>query len=142
MVPVVTLESRQGGRISIAYDSGEIKTLAHHGKVDTYIVATEDGFSPLGSSRRFLSLDLGIPDDEIRQLATWNRFQNPRVTLVVLPSRRGSGCLRGTILAPSETSECYKRFATPRYGHPYRDFYYNVTYESIAYVAQNGCDSN
>lgn len=59
------------------------------------------------------------------------------MTLVVLPSRRGSGCLRGTILAPSETSECYKRFATPRYGHPYRDFYYNVTYESIAYVAQN-----
>jgi hypothetical protein len=41
--------------------------------------------------------------------------------------------LRGAILAACETSESYKKFATPLYGRPHRDFYYNVTYEAIAY---------
>ncbi len=41
--------------------------------------------------------------------------------------------MRGAILAASETSESYEKFATPQYGRPHRDFYYNVTYEAIAY---------
>ena len=72
MVPVAILQSRQGGLVSIAYEPGEFKALAHDGNVDAYIVATEDGFSPLGSNRRFLSLELGIPENEIKQLADWS----------------------------------------------------------------------
>ena len=37
--------------------------------------------------------------------------------------------------AASETSESYKRFATPTFGRPHRDFYYNVTYEAVAYAS-------
>ena len=129
MKPIAVLESRQGGQASIAYYSGEIKSLAPRAKIDAYIVSTEDGFSPLGSNRRFLSADLGVPEKEIRHLADWNRFKNSRVTLVAIPSRRDGGYLRGVILAASESSECYERFAVPRYGRPYRDFYYNVAYE-------------
>ena len=70
---------------------------------------------------------------EIKRLADWNRFENSRVSLVVLASRRRGSYLRGVILVASETSECYKQFAAPLYGRPYRDFYYNITYETIAY---------
>lgn len=136
MVPVAVLESRQGRRVAVEYYSGEIKTLAADAKIDAYIVSTEDGFSPLGSNRRFLASELGVPEDEIRRLADWNRFKNPRVTLAVLPSRRENSCLRGLIVAPSQTSECYQLFAAGIFARPYRDFFYNVTYESIAYASQ------
>jgi len=135
MNPIATLESRHGRRISLAYSSEGIKTLVSNGMVDVYIASTEDGFSPLGSNRRFLAADLGVPEAEISRLADWNRFENPRVSIVAIRSRRNDSGLRGVILAASESSESYKRFAVPRYGGPYRDFYYNVTYESIAYAS-------
>src|SRR5688572_5876125 len=113
MIPVATLDSRAGTRTSIAYDPGGLETLARHGEVDTYIVATEDGFSPLGLNLDFISADLGVPPEEIKRLADWNRFDNPRVSLVAIPSRREVSQLRGVILAASETSKSYRRFATP-----------------------------
>lgn len=134
MHTIAKLESRQGGRTSVAYDGGRLDSHARAAQVDAYVVASEDGFSPLGQNLRFLSDDLGVPVPEIKRLAAWNRFENPRVSLVVLTSRRRESCLRGLILAASETSECYKEFATPWYGRPYRDFYYNVTYEAIAHA--------
>lgn len=136
MVPVATLDSRAGTRTLVAFDGGSLEPLARQGKADAYIVATEDGFSPLGANLRFLSADLEVPIKEIKRHADWNRFENPSVTLVAISSRRKGSCLRGVILAASETSECYKRFATPVYGRPFRDFYYNVTYEAIAYASE------
>ena len=135
MLAIAALESHQGGRTTVAYDAGRLEPHAREGKVDAYIVATEDGFSPLGMNLRFLSEDLDVPVAEIKRLADWNRFENSRTSLVALASRRSGSFLRGAILAASETSECYKRFATPLFGRPYRDFYYNVTYEAIAYVS-------
>ena len=136
MVPVAVLQSRQGGRVSVDYFWGEIKALAPDTKIDAYIVSTEEGFSPLGSNLCFLASDIGVPRDEIKRLADWNRFKNPRVSLVAIQSRKKDSFLRGVILAASESSESYKRFAVPRYGRPYRDFYYNVTYEAIAYASE------
>jgi len=136
VVPIAVLESRKGGRVAVAFSLGEIKTLAPDAKIDAYIVSTEDGFSPLGSNRRFLASEIGVPEDEIKRLADWNRFKNPRVTLAVLPSRQKGSCLRGVILAPSQTSECYQQFSARAFGLPYRDFYYNVTYEAIAYASR------
>ena len=137
MEPIAILESRHGGRISVAFSPDGLEPLVADGKVDAYIVSTEDGFSPLGLNRSFIASELGIPEDEIRKLADWNRFENPRVSLVALQSRRKGSKLRGVVLAASESSESYKQFAVPHYGRPYRDFYYNVTYESIAYACGN-----
>jgi hypothetical protein len=134
---IATLESRSGLQTSVSFDGGRLEPLVRQGMVDAYIVATEDGFSPLGMNLRFLSDDLGVPITEIKDLANWNRFHNQRVTLVAIPSRNKDGRLRGVILAASETSECYRRFATPLYGRPYRDFYYNVTFQAIAYACEN-----
>lgn len=136
MVPIAVLGSRQGGQSAINYYRGEIKSVTFLAKIDAYIVSTEYGFSPLGSNLKFLSLEIGVPENEIQNIANWNRFKNPRVSLIAIKSRRIDSTLRGIILAASESSESYKRFAMPYYGRPYRDFYYNVTYEAIAYVSQ------
>lgn len=133
MLTIAELESRTGGRTTVTYDEGLLEPRARTGEVDAYIAAAEDGFSPLGINLRFLSDDLGVPVAEIKRLANWNRFENPSVSLVALASRRRESYLRGAILATSETSECYKKFATALYGRPYRDFYYNVTYEAISH---------
>lgn len=136
MKQVAILESREGGRVSINYVHGEIKSIASEAKIDAYIVSTEEGFSPLGSNLRFLASELGVPEEKLKKLADWNRFNNPRVTLVAIKSQRKDSLIRGVILAAAESSICYERFAVPRYGQPYRDFYYNVTYESIAYASK------
>lgn len=85
---------------------------------------------------KFLSSDLGIMTEEIKRLANWNQLDNARVTLVALKSRRSDSRLRGIILAPGETARCYGQFAVPLYGRPFRDFYYNVTYEAIAFACR------
>ena len=129
------LRSGQVRRTSIGHDSrASFKELAGRGEADACIVSTEEGFSPLGASRDFFQRDLGIPyEDEIKPLANWNRFDNERVTLVPLDSRRPGSLLRGIILAPCETSLCYERLpASVRCHRPCRDFYYNVTYEALA----------
>ena len=111
MKTIATLQARHGQLTTITFDPGSLKPLARNGLIDAFIVATEDGFSPLGSERSFLSADLGISESEIRQLADWNRFRNPEVSLIAIPSRRHSSLLRGVILAASETSESYRQFA-------------------------------
>lgn len=136
MIHIANLQSQAGTSTLIQFDPGDLEPLARNGQVDAYIVATEYGFSPLGLYSSFLADDLGVTTGEIVKLADWNRFKNPRITLVAIPSKRKHSLLRGVILACSETSECYKQFAKPFYGRPYRDFYYNVTYEAIAYAAK------
>jgi len=137
MCLLCTLQSNHNGQAVIGYDfHAYFKEIAGGDKADVCIVSTEDGFSPLGTSHDFFASDLGIPVAEIKRLADWNRFENERVTLVALSSRRNGGLLRGILLAPGETAHCYERFATPIYGRPHRDFYYNVSYEAIAYACQ------
>jgi hypothetical protein len=139
MTVLAVLESKQGERTAIQYEFEEsLANLARTGKVDSYIVSTEDGFSPLGQNCSFLSADLDISENEIRRLANWNRFENPRLTLVALKSRNADSLLRGVILAPSETSSCYEPVSSYHgYQQPNRDFYYNVTYEAIAFASGN-----
>lgn len=130
-----TLQAKHSRRTAIGYDfQSSFQTLTERSEADVCIVSTEDGFSPLGRSREFFAADLGISAAEIKHLADWNRFESEQVTLVALASRRGNSRLRGIILAPGETAHCYEQFATPTYGRPHRDFYYNVSYEAIAFA--------
>ena len=129
---ISTFQPKDGTPVSIGFMPENIEHVAKQGQADTYIAASEEGFSPLGSSRRFLENDLGIQYKEIKALADWNRFENDQVSIIAMPSRRHDSLLKGLILAPCENSKCYRSFAEPIYGKPFRDFYYNVTYESIA----------
>lgn len=134
MIPVATIVSQKGFSTQIGYDfETPISEYIQAGRMDTLITSCEDGFSPLGMVSEFISDDLGIPEKEISRLANRNR-RCPDVSLTALSPRRKGGLLKGVILAAGETSSCYEQFATPFYGRPYRDFYYNVTYEAIAYA--------
>ena len=120
------------------------------GKVDALLIEPEDGFSMLGEAREYLSNELGLgkrdlakwvldgmsPDFEpnVSSLADWARFTDPDVTLLGIPTRREGQGLKGMVLVPYEGSRCDAQFATPRYSKPYRDFFYNVTYEAMYYA--------
>ncbi len=132
-MPVVTpfaeLRSRGGTATLIGSSFNErFQDLARASQADAAIVSTENGFSPLGQSREFFVSDLGVSEDLILKAAHWNRFENPRVTLVGLPSVRAGSLLRGAILAPGSNCLSYRPYFAKR---PNRDYYYNVAYEAI-----------
>jgi hypothetical protein len=131
-----TLVSKKGISTLIGYDfNNSFEQLVQQGEVDCFIVSSEDGFSPLGAAKKFFSRELNIAESKISHLARFNRFLNQEVSLIGLPNQNTSSKLRGVILAAGESSDCYEQFATAFYGKPYRDFYYNVAYESISYAA-------
>ena len=133
MNTIAVLSNHQAGSVEIGYNFAlSVAELVEVEGIDCFIVGSEDGFSPLGRGRRYFARDLGYEEQEIRDLADWNRFENPEVSVLVLPSRREGSKLKGLILAASETSKCYEKFAVPLYGKPYRNFYYGVTHEAIS----------
>ena len=126
-----------------------LERLIEPGWVDVLVIAPEDGFSQLGQRRDYLSRVLGLPQRQLAQrfvdgqkpdfepnissLADWSRHTDPDVTIVGIRGRKENSTFRGLILAPYEGSVCYRRFAQGGYMQPYRDFFYNVTYESLFY---------
>lgn len=129
------LQSKQGTMTVLGYDfTSSLEEIVLRGDADCYIVSTEDGFSPLGAARRYISASLGIEESVIIKLANWNRFENDQVSLIGLPAQTKPSKLLGVVLAASETSKCYKQFAPAFHSKPYRDFYYNVAYECISYA--------
>ena len=137
MNKLAELRSRNGKSTYLGYDfTSSLEELVQQGLIDSCIHSTEDGFSPLGATRQFISNELGIAEEEIRELADWNRFENDEISLIGLPNQGPAGNLKGVVLAASETSKCYRQFAPAYYSKPYRDFYYNVAYESINYCVK------
>jgi hypothetical protein len=137
MNTIAVLSNHQGGVVEIGYNFAlSVAELVEVERIDCFIVGSEDGFSPLGLGLHYFARDLGYEEQEIKDLADWNRFENPEVSVLVLPSRREGSKLKGLILAASETSKCYEKFAVPLYGKPYRNFYYGVTYEAISAAAE------
>lgn len=128
------------------------ETLLAAGVADCVLVESEDGFCQLGKMREFLSNELGLAQRDlikhvmdgfpatlernISSLVDWNRGEADNVTLVCIPSGNPASDLKGLILTPYDGSKCYLKFAWGENAKPYRDFFYNVTYESIAYAHQ------
>jgi hypothetical protein len=148
---VGTFHSALGEDLVINHLVGyKVQTLIEKNVIDSIIIDSEDGFSQLGQMREFVSLDLGIGQRNIvkhalggfsndleRNLASlsdWLRARTPEVTLLAIPSANKNGYLKGLILCPYDGCKSYLRFAQSVYAKPYRDFIYNVTYESIAYA--------
>ncbi len=127
-----------------------LEDLITGGRVDSLLIEPEDGFSLLGTARDYLSNELGLKERNLAKwvidgmprnfeatvssLADWARYTDPDVTLVCIPSQKPGGQLKGLVLVPYEGSRSYKQFAQPKYSKPYRDFFYNVTYEAMYYA--------
>lgn len=147
------LHNRHNEKILVHHDhQTPLSQLVESGQVDTLIIEPEDGFSQLGMSREYISEQLGLsqrhltqwvldgmrPDFEsnISSMADWLRSTDPDVTVLGIPSRNRDSALKGLVMVPYEASRCYLRFAQPLYNKPYRDFFYNVTYEALYYAYQ------
>lgn len=154
---VYSYENRTGVLIN---SRGDETYVAHHvshrldylidsGLMDTLIIEPEDGFSQLGGVRSTLEDLLGLQsrnmvawalnncestfEPNIPSLADFARFDDPDVTLTAMASRREGSPMKGMVLVPYESSQCYLQYSNP-YSKPYRDFFYNVTYEALYYA--------
>jgi len=127
------LRSNHGATTIIGYDfKSSFEDLAQRDEVDCFIVAAECGFSPLGAGSEFFSKDLSVSSSTIASLANWSRFEVDKICIVGVPSKDSSGLLKGIVLASCENSKCYQEYLGR--GMLSDEFYYHVTYESIAYA--------
>jgi hypothetical protein len=127
-----TPESATGPQAGIRFTfARELSRVADSGEVDALLVSTKSGLAPLGAARRFFGADLGIPVAELSEIARWAHCANNSVALVALASRNQMGCLRGVIIAPAESAQCYQQFGGP--SGPGHDFRFQVWREAIAY---------
>ena len=138
------LQSNSNTFCNIGFDfNSSYEDLVQRGDIDFLILATENGFSPLGRAKCVISEELGIPENKIIEWADWNRFENNNISNIGLKNQQNNGTLKGAVLAACENSKCYKKFERKHFESwsnstisiPDRDFYYNVTYEAIYYAA-------
>jgi len=145
-----TLHNRFNENISIKHYVDDYRAeFIKNGEVDCLLIEQETGYSQLGGIVDFLAEDLGLYQllwsknkyventdnlPNIRQLADDARSNDLEVTLIGIPSKRNKSCLKGMVLVPYQDSASHHKYALPLYGKPYRDFFYNVTYESLYYA--------
>ena len=129
------LQSSNGHVATLGYAGrGDLKALLDRGHVDALLTSTEGGLSPF--PKDLISTELKVPK---RELYGWAEqvSTGSTVTLIALASRRSGAGLKGTILMPFGTSECYEALVAPEHrGLPYYDFYYNITFEAILWAAR------
>jgi hypothetical protein len=148
-----TITNDAGGIVTVGHIlSLTIDDLVQSGQIDCLIIECEQGFSQLGQMEDFLTMDLGLAtspnlqwevngmrekiNPTLRGLSDWSRYRSPEVTFVGIQNANPNGLLKGIVLSPYEGSRSYTRFSAQDYIHAFRDFYYNVSYETIKYAAE------
>jgi hypothetical protein len=138
-VSTLQVESKSGLRLEVAH-AGQTGYKEHvqWAQLDGVVFASEWGYAPLNSGDiPFLTEDLGLEEETIIRCADWNRYHNPRITLVAIRPKRSESKLKGIILAPGTNAECFMKRASP---NGRRLFYQHVTYEALRYLAHElGC---
>jgi len=136
MNTLAMLQSRSGRVTRIGYDfTIDLHKPVQRGDVDCCIQAAEMGFSPLGASADYFGDALGVDRCTLNDLVAWVQ-ESDQVSLIGVPPRNPGSPLRGLVLAAGQNTTCYRQFGASVYGKPYRDFFYNIAYESIAYAAK------
>ena len=115
-----------------------LPTALTEGIVDGLIVEGRWGFNDFGGYGRLLAKILGRPDDELRKLGDANEDEDD-VSIVVIESTAPGSTLKAVALIPTQHSRCYRQFGNPLDGRPNGDFYYNVTFEAMDILADQGC---
>jgi len=129
-------ESSGGIETEFRYqEDGDLKKLIEGRHVDALLSTAEGGIGdPMPTA--LLSSELGIPEQELYKWAT-RISVDPKLTLAALRSRVSTSTLKGVVLIPFERAESYRILVRPEHrGTPYRDFFYNVTFEAITYACR------
>ena len=126
------------GRYVIAEQGRLLAQSLESGNIDGLVVEALWGFNDLGGYGRIIAELLGLSEERILDACFENQKQeNP--TLLCIESVVDGSPLKGAVLVPVQSDHCYRRWAEPFYGRPYRDFYYNVSYEALKFLADLGC---
>lgn len=103
---------------------------------DTFVFSNEFGFSPLELNLKDVSSHIGYTDIEIAKTINTYSIDNPYPNILGFKSKYLNSKVKGLIIGSSENSKAYRKYATPQYGKPYRDFYYILTFEILRYADQ------
>ena len=139
MKTLFQLAARRGFSLPFAHDfpPAPLETLVHEGVLDSFIFSHDTGYAPLGASLPFLEAHLDHTRESISAHAhRIGLAEKDGVTLAALKPRREGSPLRGVVLAPGQTSACYRALVRWVDAQPYRDFYYNVNFEAIAHLSR------
>ena len=126
-------------RLSICEDFDSLHQAIQDGEIDGVLVGCETGFSEFGFFNNFFADSFRVDYRFMRQLAEWNRFENPQVSLLGFsnPETAEHSKLRALALLPYGGDKpergclSYRPFASDR---PSRDFHYNVAYAAFEMV--------
>jgi hypothetical protein len=106
--------------------------------IDGLIIEGSHGFNELGLVSAELAKRLGIDDTLLRSRCA-EHTSSSGLTLLALQAREQKAGIRMVVLVPNQLSHAYSALATPRYGKPYRDLCYNVTFEGLRLLHEHGC---
>lgn len=131
---LANVSSAQGANCCVFSALGaSVASLLEDGDIDGAIVSNATGYSPLGAEARYLSEQLGCTRYDLIDLG-YAAAESRSVSLVAIQNKKHTR-FKGLILAPGNNCESYRPFVTSAvYSKPYRDYYYNVAYESIAFA--------
>lgn len=107
---------------------------------DGLVIEGSWGFNDLGGYfASEIPLLLGVEEALIRRLCDENTRASDQIVLFAIPSCLPQPVLRAAVFVPTELGNAYRKWATPHFGKPYRDFYYSVIHEALALLAGLGC---
>ncbi len=131
---LANVSSAQGANCCVFSAFGaSVASLLEDGDIDGAIVSNATGYSPLGAEGRYLAEQLGCTRNDLIDLG-YATAETSSVSLVGIQNKKNTR-FKGLILAPGNNCTSYQPFVTSvLYSKPYRDFYYNVAYESIAFA--------
>ncbi len=128
------------GRQLIIQEGLQLEHVLEAGCVDGLLIEGFWGFNDLGGYGRLIAKLLGTTEETIQRICSATQSSSIP-TVAFIPSTLKHLALKGIALVPTQNHPCYERWATPIFGRPYRDFYYNVAYEGMYLLAKHGCTS-
>ena len=131
-VTVATLQSVHNKQVLIYHTPLDLEHFDSD-EIDVHISSSEDGFSPLGANRDFLKRDLGISDDDWRELIH-NKLFESKITVLGIPTRRKDSQLRGLILTTAGNISLDDYDGHNGLGWHDQDVQYHLTHQAISYA--------
>lgn len=95
-------------------------------------MSSQYGFNTFGGISRWLVAELGYEYREILDIINWATNDCEEPTLIRVASKNSQGTVGGIVFAPGENALCYKKFVRSHHSKPYRNFFYNVTFEAYS----------
>jgi hypothetical protein len=134
MTAIVNLMSDSGHRTTLYRIPGATYG-GYLSSYDTLLLSSEGKETDVGIFREGVAEELGFAPETVTDWANRLHYEFETVSLACLKTKRPESHLKGIILVPGEQSVAFRRLVLPDPRQPYRDYYYNLAYESIHFAS-------